>query len=463
MDKSGTPYVPVSDQVGTVWNLLNSSAAKANSYTYDAFGVGRSTSETISNLYRFGTKRLEADPALYHFVARLYDPPNGRFVSVDRLAYVVLLCPYCYVQDMPTRYVDPTGEAVECDGGNWQFRGTGRGGTLIFVSSVRVQGTFECHRRRKIGEIKWCCEGITFTQSVYHVPMAGGGFRTYVLAAGLKLELGVAALAEVHGAPSSDDLARWKLAGPGIGALWLIVVRRLGPSREGDGLTPLHRAAKAGDVERVEAMLDGGAPVDTPGRSGITPLGSAALAGQLAAAQVLVAHGANVNAGNGLRPLDWAIGSCRLDIVRFLVEAGAEVNYRGADGWSPLAHAVYNEVPDIVEYLLQHGADPNRRDDRGWTPLYLARGDAVKLLIAAGAQVDARDCEGRTPLHQQAYSGDADGLEYLLGHRAEVNARDVRGRTPLDAAEEREPGPDRERVIHLLRTHGGLRATAIHP
>jgi YD repeat-containing protein len=38
VDKSGTAYVPVSDQPGTIWNLLDSTAAKANSYTYDAFG-----------------------------------------------------------------------------------------------------------------------------------------------------------------------------------------------------------------------------------------------------------------------------------------------------------------------------------------------------------------------------------------------------------------------------------------
>jgi len=39
---AGDPYVPDADQVGTIWNLLDSAAAKANAYTYDAFGVARS-------------------------------------------------------------------------------------------------------------------------------------------------------------------------------------------------------------------------------------------------------------------------------------------------------------------------------------------------------------------------------------------------------------------------------------
>jgi len=83
MDKSGTPYVPVPDQVGTTWNLLNSGASKANSYGYDAFGVARSVSETVSNLYRFGTKRLDVDSALYHFMARQYKSSVGRLLSQE--------------------------------------------------------------------------------------------------------------------------------------------------------------------------------------------------------------------------------------------------------------------------------------------------------------------------------------------------------------------------------------------
>jgi RHS repeat-associated protein len=109
MDKSGTPYVPVSDQVGTTWNLLNSAASKANSYTSDAFGVGRSATETVSNLYRFGTKRLDTDPTLYHFVARRYEPTMGRFVSYDRLRFFANSPSYAFGNSAPIARVDPQG------------------------------------------------------------------------------------------------------------------------------------------------------------------------------------------------------------------------------------------------------------------------------------------------------------------------------------------------------------------
>ncbi|MFO7955869.1 MAG: RHS repeat-associated core domain-containing protein [Candidatus Brocadiia bacterium] len=80
---AGDAYVPTADQVGTVWNLLDGSAAVANSYEYDAFGIGRAASETFANRYRFGTKRLDEDTELYHFIARQYMPVVGRFLSRD--------------------------------------------------------------------------------------------------------------------------------------------------------------------------------------------------------------------------------------------------------------------------------------------------------------------------------------------------------------------------------------------
>ncbi len=83
MDKGASGvYVPISDQVGTVWPLLDSTGAVVNTYSYDAFGVGGATTEAVSNLYRFGTKRLD-DSGLYHFIARQFSPWIGRYASPD--------------------------------------------------------------------------------------------------------------------------------------------------------------------------------------------------------------------------------------------------------------------------------------------------------------------------------------------------------------------------------------------
>jgi len=251
-----------------------------------------------------------------------------------------------------------------------------------------------------------------------------------------------------------------------LAAVWLVFLRYVRPQREGDGLTLLHRAAEAGDLQRVRALLSGGVAVDTPGRDGITPLDCAARAGQLEVAKLLVAHGADVNAGNCLpwnpaevmRPLSWAVGPGHLEVVKFLVEAGAEIDYSGPDGMAPLASAAMCGQTDIVGYLLHHGANPNRKDSSGRTALYLADGETVRLLVEGGARVNIRDLKGWTPLHSQAHENNSQGCQYLIEYGADVNAKDERGRTPLDEALEKaywEPGSTV--VIDLLRKHGGLR------
>ncbi len=108
MDKSGTPYVPVSDQVGTVWDVLDSGASKVNYYEYDAFGVSRGATEAVANRYRFGTKRLDADSDLYHFIARQYGAVVGIFVTRDPLSNGGLN-PYRAFMGQPASKVDPQG------------------------------------------------------------------------------------------------------------------------------------------------------------------------------------------------------------------------------------------------------------------------------------------------------------------------------------------------------------------
>ena len=68
---------------------------------------------------------------------------------------------------------------------------------------------------------------------------------------------------------------------------------------------PIHEAARSGNVERIERLLDQGADLEERNVTHETPLISAALAGQLVVAQVLVVKGAAIHARNnrGLTPL----------------------------------------------------------------------------------------------------------------------------------------------------------------
>jgi len=109
---AGDPYAPIPDQVGTNWKVLDSAAAIANSYQYDAFGLGRAANETFSNPYRFAGKPLDPDPTLYHFIARQYSPIRTVFLSRDPFGPLSAGPDYVYAAARPTILVDPSGLQV---------------------------------------------------------------------------------------------------------------------------------------------------------------------------------------------------------------------------------------------------------------------------------------------------------------------------------------------------------------
>lgn len=61
-----------------------------------------------------------------------------------------------------------------------------------------------------------------------------------------------------------------------------------------------------------------------------------------------------------------------LDIVKFLVEKGSDVNHHGFVKSTPLEQAAFMGHPDVVKYLIAHKADLNAKGNIGGTPLHAA-------------------------------------------------------------------------------------------
>ncbi len=76
-----------------------------------------------------------------------------------------------------------------------------------------------------------------------------------------------------------------------------------------------------------------------------------------------------------------------LEIASLLIGRGADVNARSAAGGTPLVAALRRRHYDVVRSLLDHGADPNVRDRNGVSALGLAaESPAAEWLRKAGAK-----------------------------------------------------------------------------
>jgi ankyrin repeat protein len=173
------------------------------------------------------------------------------------------------------------------------------------------------------------------------------------------------------------------------------------------GVTPLARACENGSESAVTRLLEAGANPNTAQTNGLTPLMIAARTGDVRILNALLARGANVNAETARThdtALMWAIAEKHREVVRALVDKGADVHPRPQQAFSPLMGAAKNG--DI---------------------------ETAKILVAAGARANDTGADGTYPLPYAIISGQATFAHFLLELGADPNGT-VGGATALHAA-----------------------------
>jgi ankyrin repeat protein len=180
-----------------------------------------------------------------------------------------------------------------------------------------------------------------------------------------------------------------------------------------NGSSPVLLAAYYGHAELAEVFVRHGVKLD---------VFEASATGNLERVRELLRENAelvNAFAADGFFPLGFAAFFGHRGIVEFLLKNGAEVNTpaRNAQKVTSLHGAVARRDVEIVRMLLEHGADPNATQERGFVPLHDAAANGnlelVQLLVKHGARVDAKADDGKTPGDMATERGHKEVAEWL--------------------------------------------------
>lgn len=250
-----------------------------------------------------------------------------------------------------------------------------------------------------------------------------------------------------------------------------------------DGTTALHWAVYRKDLELVERLLAEGADPDVSNDYGATPMTVASEHGEFGIMKALVDAGGDIESPNGEgQTLLMAVARTgNVNTARLLLELGAEVNTRESWGeQTALMWASAQSQPEMVRLLVEHGADVDARgkdyewprwvtseprnkplDPGGYTPLlYAAREGCigcVEALLDGGADINLTDLWGRTPLIMALENLHYDTADVLIDRGADIHRWDWWGRTALYSAISLDVIPGSRRGdLPVTDTHTGL-------
>ena len=204
---------------------------------------------------------------------------------------------------------------------------------------------------------------------------------------------------------------------------------------DSEGKTPLHRAAGQGHAKVVTALLEAGANVYTQDNSGKTAQQTAQDNGHSGVATSLLNYAQAMQ-----QKLRKAVNDDDLPLIWRLIDNGVDVNAKDNTGKTALHYAARktSRVAVTINALLKAtNINMDAKNDEGHTPLHVAvkadHTEAVKALLAGGAGVEVTDSSGFTALHLAALHGRAGAVPLLLKSGADVNGK-AQGWTPLHRA-----------------------------
>ena len=198
----------------------------------------------------------------------------------------------------------------------------------------------------------------------------------------------------------------------------------------------IHDASKEGNIDAVKQHIQLGANVDQKNLYLQTPLYTAVENGQIEIAKFLIENGANVNFKYVKSILQVAIIEDHEEIIETLLVNNADANLI-RDGLTMLDIANKLGRKKIAKLLIKHGGKSGVESNL--ISIYTAskKGNIkiVKNFIKTGADINAKDLSGMNALHYACYFGRDKVVQLLLVNGAEVNEVNRDGNTSLDLVE----------------------------
>ncbi len=191
-------------------------------------------------------------------------------------------------------------------------------------------------------------------------------------------------------------------------------------------------AAEAGNLEIVKYLVSQGADLDVEDVNRNPAIRLAALTNHKEVAEYLLSVGAKPEF------LTSVILGDTNEVAKVLKRYRGLADPRVVRIDKPILLAARNDHLEVMRLLLVHGADVNSRTKKGDLIIHLSarrgRLDQVKLLLEFGAEIEARNVRLETPLHLAAEFAEIELVKLLLENGADPSAKDWQRRTPFHRA-----------------------------
>ncbi|KAF5894567.1 histone-lysine N-methyltransferase EHMT2-like, partial [Clarias magur] len=195
----------------------------------------------------------------------------------------------------------------------------------------------------------------------------------------------------------------------------LMLMEGIDPAYQSDSQSrrsALHAAAQRGLLEICYLLVQAGAKVDAQDKSQRTPLLEAISNNQVEVTRYLIQSGACVYHAeeDGSTGLHHAAKLGNLEIVTLLLNTGqVDINAQDSGGWTPIIWAAEHKHTDVIRALLNRGADVTLKDKEmnvcvHWAS-FAGSAEIAEMVLNAGCPLYSVNLHGDTPLHIAAREG----------------------------------------------------------